>query len=486
MGELKVLFLIALLLLHNMKWSFIFTFFFLVLPFLTASAQQGGQEPKRPNIIIYLSDDQNFWDFKTFGNTQVDTSNFDRLAREGMTFLNAYTAQAICAPSRSQLFTGLYPMRNGCMANHLPVKNVTDINDYFNSIGYEVILAGKGHIKPSTVFNWTHFYHTAKNRLLPINKVKKYIQESSKPFCIIFASDLPHGPYPAQNDYVDKPIDYDPSSKNPNKTIAKSKSGYYQNIADDNAQLGQVLSMLDELSVLDSSLFIYLSDHGLRGKWSVRETGLKIPMVVRWPNRIKPKSKSDQLVTIVDILPTLLEIAGGNVPDDIDGVSFLRILEGKENKIRDYVYGIATRQNIQSCYVFPSRSVRNHRYKYVRNFNSLEVVEQNMTSNQAVNAFIKRGAEAFPRVPFEELYDLQKDPFEHKNLATNKDYTSIKNQLGTQLVLWMTQQNDFLIDYKMPLLKPTLHPIDKISKWNKPPKALVSSLKEEDYLLLHY
>ena len=470
-----------------MKLLFTFSSLFLVLPFFFAVGQQGGsQKPYQPNIVIYLSDDQNAWDFRTFGNTQVDTSHFDRLVREGMTFSNAYTAQAICAPSRSQLFTGLFPMRNGCMANHLPVKNVKDINDYFNNLGYEVILAGKGHIKPSSVFNWTRFYHTIENRLLPINKVKNYIQNTTKPFCIIFASDLPHGPYPKQNEYVDKPLDYDPSAKNPKQKIARNKSGYYQNIADDNAQLGQALSMLEELSVLDNSLFMYLSDHGLKGKWSVREAGLKIPMVVRWPNRIKPRTQSNQLVTIVDILPTLLEIAGGSAPSNIDGVSFLSILEGKENKIRDYVYGIATRQNIQSCYVFPSRSVRNQRYKYIRNFNSLEVVEQNMTSNQAVNTFIKRGAEAFPKVPFEELYDLEKDPFEHINLANNKEYANIKNQLATQLLRWMTQQNDFLIDRKMPLIKPTLHPLDNMSKWNNPPKSTIGTLTEQDYLTLHY
>ena len=469
-----------------MKLLFAYIPVFLTLPFLFASEQAVSQAPIQPNIVIYLSDDQNAWDFRTFGNTQVDTSHIDRLVREGMTFSNAYTAQAICAPSRSQLFTGLFPMRNGCMANHLPVKNVTDINDYFNAIGYEVILAGKGHIKPAKVFNWTHFYHTVDNRLLPINNVKNYIENSTKPFCIIFASDLPHGPYPKQNDYVDKPLDYDPSVKNSARKIARSKSGYYQNIADDNAQLGQVLSMLEALSVLNNSFFMYLSDHGLKGKWSVRETGLKVPMVVRWPNQIKPKTQSDQLITLVDILPTLLEIAGGSAPSNIDGKSFLPILKGQENKIRDYVYGIATRQNIQSCYVFPSRSVRNSRYKYVRNFNSMEVVEQNMSSNQAVNAFIKRGAQAFPNVPFEELYDLEIDPFEHRNLVNNEEYSIIKNQLENQLFHWMKQQNDFLINNKMPLIKPTLHPIDRISKWNKPPKSLVGTLTEEDYLSLHY
>lgn len=459
---------------------------FLVLPFCCLNGQKKSSENERPNIIIYISDDHNAWDFGSFGNWQINTSHFDRLVREGMVFSNAYTAQAICAPSRSQLFTGLFPMRNGCMANHLPVKSVKDINDHFASIGYEVILAGKGHIKPSSVFNWSHYFKTANNRTLPINDVTDYIKKANKPFCIIFASDLPHGPYPKQNNFLDKPLDYDPTQLNKISRVDQYKSGYYQNIEDDNAQLGKVLKMLEGLSILDTSLFMYLSDHGLKGKWSVRETGLKIPLVVRWPNRVKPKTQSDQLVTIVDILPTILEAAGGGVPKNIDGISFLSILDGSENKIRDYVYGISTRQNIQKCYVFPSRSVRNKRYKYVRNFNSNEVVEQNMTSNEMVNAFIKRGAKAFSEAPFEELYDLENDPYEHQNLASNKKLTKIKNQLAEELLQWMTQQNDFLIDNVMPLIKPTLHPLDKTSKWNNPPKSLIGALNDTDYLSLHY
>jgi uncharacterized sulfatase len=112
----------------------------------------------KPNIFIYIADDQNSWDYVTFGNTQVKTTNFDRLVNEGLSFSNAYTSQAICAPSRSQLFTGLFPMKNGCFANHLPVRNVKDINDYMTELGYDVVLAGKGHIKPNSVFNWTHYF----------------------------------------------------------------------------------------------------------------------------------------------------------------------------------------------------------------------------------------------------------------------------------------------------------------------------------------
>ena len=467
-----------------MKLSYTALFSALLFSFLTHG--QAAADAPTPNIFIYLADDQNAWDYEIHGNDQVDTSHYDRLVREGMSFTNAYTAQAICAPSRSQLFTGLFPVRNGCMANHLPVKKVKDINDYFSDLGYEVILAGKGHIKPSNVFNWTHFYHTTENRLLPLNKVKKYIQNTTKPFCIIFASDLPHGPYPKQNNYANKPLDYDPSVKNPTQNIARNKSGYYQNIEDDNAQLGRVLSMLTSEMVLDDALFMYMSDHGLKGKWSVRETGIKIPMVVRWPQKVMPKTQSDRLVTIADVLPTLVHTAGGGDIEAIDGRSFLPLLSGDDKPIRDYVYAISTRQNIQKCQIFPSRSVRGTRYKYIRNFNAMEVVDQNLGDNPAVNAFIKLGAQAFKHVPYEELYDLQNDPYEHHNLASNTKFNKIKEELAKELVRWMTQQGDFLITHTMPLIKPTLHPLDRTSKWNKPDKALLGTLTDEDYMEVHY
>lgn len=467
-----------------MKFSYAILFSALLFSFLIQS--QESAPSSTPNIVIYLADDQNAWDYEIHGNDQVDTSHYDRLVQEGMSFTNAYTAQAICAPSRSQLFTGLFPLRNGCMANHLPVKNVKDINDYFNDLGYEVILAGKGHIKPSSVFNWTHFYHTAENRLLPIKKVKKYIQNTTKPFCIIFASDLPHGPYPKQNNYVGKPLDYDPSLRNPRQNIARSKSGYYQNIEDDNAQLGRVLSMLTSEGVLDKALFMYMSDHGLKGKWSVRETGIKIPMVVRWPGMVAPQTQSDRLVTIADVLPTLIDTAGGDAVHNIDGRSFLALLSGDDKQIREYVYAISTRQNIQKCEIFPSRSVRGTRYKYIRNFNAMEVMEQNLGDNPAVNAFIKLGAQAYKNVPYEELYDLKNDPYEHHNLAAIAKYNDIKEELAKELVQWMTQQGDFLITHTMPLIKPTLHPLDRTSKWNKPEKSLLGTLKDEDYMTVHY
>ena len=460
----------------------------LIILLFSLSINSFGQyaSHSKPNIFIYIADDQNSWDYEIFGNNQVKTNNFDRLVHEGLRFSNAYTTQAVCAPSRSQLFTGLFPMKNGCYANHLPVRNVKDINDFMSELGYDVVLAGKGHIKPNSVFNWTRYFPTNSDRLIPINKVEDYITNTEKPICIIFSSDLPHGPFPKSNGYNNKPLDYDPTTMNVSSKIGDFKAGYYQNIEDDNAQLGKVLNMLESVSDFDDSIFIYISDHGLKGKWSVRETGLKIPMVIRWPNVIPPNTSNDKLVSIVDILPTIIEISGGEKIERLDGKSLTPIFSNTNISFRDYIFGIATRQNIQKCHVFPSRSVRDNRYKYVVNYNAKEVVQDNLGSNKHINYFIERGANQFANVPFEELYDLERDPYEHVNLAQDESLLAIKQKLSTVLNEWMNSQNDVLAQHKMPILKPTLHPLDRPSKWNNPKKEFQFTLSSTDYIPSHY
>jgi uncharacterized sulfatase len=460
----------------------------LLILFFSLSINAFGQYPSdsKPNIFIYIADDQNSWDYEIFGNNQVKTNNFDRLVHEGLRFSNAYTTQAVCAPSRSQLFTGLFPMKNGCFANHLPVRNVDDINDFMTELGYDVVLAGKGHIKPNSVFNWTRYFPTNSDRLIPINKVEDYITNTEKPICIIFSSDLPHGPFPKSNGYNNMPLDYDPTTMNVSSKIGDFKAGYYQNIEDDNTQLGRVLNMLEAVSDFDDSIFIYISDHGLKGKWSVRETGLKIPMVIRWPNVIPFNTTNNKLVSIVDILPTIVEVAGGKKIESIDGKSLIPTIQNSNVSFRDYIFGIATRQNIQKCYVFPSRSVRDNRYKYVVNYNAKEVFQDNLGSNKHINYFIERGANQFANVPFEELYDLELDPYEHVNLAQDDSLLAIKQKLSTVLNDWMNSQNDVLAQHKMPIIKPTLHPLDRPSKWNKPEKDSHFTLSSSDYIPTHY
>ena len=136
--------------------------------------------------------------------------------------------------------------------------------------------------------------------------------------------------------------------------------------------------------------------------------------------------------------------------------------------------------------MFPTRAVRGKRFKFIRNYNSTEVVDSNYGPNPIVNEFIRIGAASFPNVPFEELYDLELDPYQEQNLINNPELIDVKNRLSMALENWMITQDDFLLKQKMPLIKPTLHPLDRNSKWNKVSADLEHKLSESDYYSTHY
>ena len=461
-----------------------FTHFILIIFLLFFNSFYSQQELKTPNVIFYLSDDQDLLDYGVYGNPKVRTTNVDLLASQGMKFTNFYTGQAICAPSRSQIFTGMYPVKNGCMANHIGVKpDIKSITSLLKESGYEVVLAGKSHVKPNKVFDWTHYFPKLNNRYLPLYKIDDYLKKVDKPFCLIIASDYPHGPYPKTSNYSKEDIfelPYDPSY------VGNHKPGYYQNIQDDNDQLGQVLNMVDNYGLRENTMFIYASDHGLSGKWSLKEQGLRVPFIVRWPGKIKANTTSETLLSLVDVLPTILDVSDTEIPVEVDGKSFLEILIGGNRKIHDHVFGVSTRQNIRECKIFPSRMIRGKRYKLIRNFNSVEVVNSNLGDNPVINEFAKIGAESFPNVPYEELYDLEKDPYQKVNLIDDPKYKKIRNRLSFALENWMKSQEDFLLDNPISVLKPTLHPLDKNSKWNNVPDDLIGKLNDDDFVKLHY
>ena len=313
-----------------------------------------------------------------------------------------------------------------------------------------------------------------------MGKIKNLIRDSKNPYCLFIASTFPHLPYIENDDYT-----IDDILKLPYEdSISESKIGYYSNVKIDNDQLSEIIETVD--SVDNNTVLFYISDHGISGKWSIRENGLKIPLVIRWPDVIKSNSKSDVLINIVDIMPTILEIAGAKIPDHLDGKSFLKTLMGNKNEINKYIFGISTRQNVRNPKVFPSRSVRDNRYKFILNFNSIDVYKNNLTINSAVNYFIEKGALSEPDIPYMELFDLEEDPFEKNNLASNEKYNEIKNHLESVLRNWMRNQNDFVGDGSVPLIKATRHPLDKISPWNKIPIYIEGTLEDEDYMTSHY
>lgn len=309
---------------------------------------------------------------------------------------------------------------------------------------------------------------------------------------MFITSAYPHAAYfnvenPKASDIKFHP--FNASKKNDKEYIAK-KVGYYKNIEEDNKQLEAVLSYVDNY-LDDNTLFIYAADHGVSGKFTVKDRGLKVPMVARWPKVIKQGSKTDQLTHFTDVLPTFMEVAGGEKPKDMDGNSFFSILKGNDVKVNEYVYGVRTNQNILFSEVYPSRMIRNERYKYIRNFNSIEVVDQNLTGKANVDFFIKRGADKFKNETFEELYDLQEDPFEKNNLIGKPELESIKEQLKNDLFAWMKSQGDFLDESigNMPLLLAKSargNRLDKDTKKRKIPEEVKNTLTKEDHIIIEH
>ncbi|MFS4482778.1 sulfatase [Hyunsoonleella sp. 2307UL5-6] len=453
---------------------------------------------EKPNLIFYLADDQDVYDYGCYGNEKVNTAAVDRLAKEGILFTNAFTAQAICAPSRSQLFTGKYPLKNGCFANHTATKpNIESVTSRMEKLGYEVVLAGKSHVKPSSVYNWDKEWAPVLKKgvprdYIPLDSIENYFRNSKKPFCMFITSKYPHGKYFEVENPKAEDIKFYPFNikKKDNPDYVKAKAGYYRSIEEDNTQLESVLKLVDSY-LNDNTLFIYSADHGVSGKFTVKDIGLKVPFVVRWPKVIKPNSKSNQLIHYTDVLPTFMEIAGGKVSQDIDGNSFLPLLRGEDVQINTYVYGVRTNQNILNSEIFPSRMIRNKRYKYIRNFNSLEVVEQNLTGKSNVDYFIKRGANAFKNEPFEELYDLKSDPFEQHNLANNSDLKTIKEGLANDMFSWMKSQGDILVESigNIPLITPKGDrgfKLDKDTPRRKISNSIKNTLNTEDYTIIEH
>ncbi|NND80571.1 MAG: sulfatase [Maribacter sp.] len=460
-----------------------------------ASIENLARQSKPPNIIFFLSDDQDIYDYGCYGNEKVRTPAVDRLAKEGILFENAFTGQAICAPSRAQLFTGKYPLKNGCFANHTKTRpDLKSVSEHMQKLGYEVVLAGKSHVKPAKVFDWNREWEPVPKEgvpreYIPIDSIENYFNRAKKPFCMFVTSKYPHGEYFDVTGAKAEDIKFYPfnAHKRSDESFVKTKAGYYRSIEEDNRQLELVLGLVDKY--LDrNTLFIYSADHGVSGKFTVKDIGLKVPFVVRWPGVIKAGSKSGQLIHYTDVLPTFIDIAGGKAVHDMDGKSFLQLLEGQDIEIHKYVYGVRTNQNILQAAIFPSRMIRDKRYKYIRNFNSIDVLDKNLGDKESVNVFIKRGALKFKDEPFEELYDLQKDPFEQKNLIKDFDFQAIKSRLIKDMFSWMENQGDFLNDKpgNMPIITAKAFMLDQNSRMRTIPDSLINTLNREDYLVIEH
>ena len=406
--------------------------------------------PKRPNVLLIIADDQTWRDNGCYGNPDVKTPHIDKLAAHGMRFTHCFTATAMCAPTRQQLYTGIFPVRNGAYPNHSRVYPGTkSIVHHLKALGYRVGLHGKRHFGPPESFP----FENARD-------VRQFVQrDKNQPYCLIYASHSPHVPWKAGDASA-----YDPAKIAvppylvDNPETRQNLCKYYAEITDFDREVGECVAAIDDGGQADDTLFIYTSEQGAQfpfGKWTCYDVGLRTALVVRWPRRVRPASVAKAMVQYVDVLPTLIEAAGGKVPDGLDGTSFLRVLLGEVDEHRDIVYGCHTTRGIiagSQCY--PIRSIRTRMHKLILNLNHKTAFRNTLIASDRTGYWrswvrdAKTDEHAAERVrkyqhrPALEFYDIVKDPFEMSDLAADPAHWPLMADLEAKLLAWMAQQGD--------------------------------------------
>ncbi len=430
----------------------------------------------RPNILLFIADDMTWHDCQPYGSTVVKTPHLEKLASEGMCFDAMFTATAMCAPTRQQLYTGLFPVRNGAYPNHSKVHEGTrSLVHHLKALGYRVGLIGKRHFGPESSFPFEYLgglEHDGGGKIdLETQMIEPFItRNTEQPYCLIVASNQPHTPW---NRKV-AGVSYEPDAVSvpPNLVdcpITRRKlCDYYHEITYADQQLGRCLDIVNQKKRAEQTIVMFTSEQGNQfpfgGKWTCYDSGLKTAFIVRWPGKIKPGSRTAAMTQYVDVVPTLIEAAGGNPADcqtgrpdaagntGFDGRSFLDVLTGKSETLRTHVYGVhTTRGIIKGSPCYPIRSVRSERYKYIWNLNWKEPFKNVITEGEILKTWRKLGEEdpaIAARARFyqyrseEELYDLQQDPWELNNLAEDETLAAVKAELRAVLLKWMQQQGD--------------------------------------------
>ncbi|TWT36177.1 Choline-sulfatase [Posidoniimonas corsicana] len=422
-----------------------------------------AEADQRPNIVVFITDDQSQLDCSAYGATDVRTPNMQRLAQSGMTFDRAFVASPSCAPSRAALLTGLMPARNGAEPNHSrPRPDIKKWPAYFQELGYEVVAFGKvAHYKQAELYGFDQ--HAAGQWLAKGNMkaAKEYFNAytGEKPVCFLFGTHQPHVPWPKKTTYQDDSVTLRPTHVD-TPTTRRFRAQYYTSVSRADRMLGTVYDLARE-KLGDDTLFVFTSDHGAQwpfGKWNLYEEGVRVPLIVSWPGRVKAGVRTDAMVSWVDLLPTLVELAGGKAPESpeqVDGRSFAGVLRGEADSHRDEIY--TTHSGDGNFNVYPMRAVRDGRWKLVLNLHPefayathinragnvdgagywatwLEAAKRDERAASIVSRYRQR--------PAEELYDLEADPHEQHNLASDPTHANRVKAMRNRVEAWMQSQGD--------------------------------------------
>ena len=456
----------------------------------TPAASQGSNS--RPHILWITCEDMSRR-LGCYGDRTVATPHIDRLAREGVLYTNAFATTGVCAPSRHALITGMYPtstyalqMRNHTRTSALkeipdpatrsfattrplyeavPPVEVRCLTEYLRLSGYYCSNNAKQDYQfRAPVTAWDESSRQAHWRK----------RRANQPFFAVFNFSVTHesgvfgkGRSPKIVDPTDVPLPpYYPDTSVIRADVAK----HYDNIAALDKQVGKLLEQLKEDGLLEETIIFFFSDHGdglPRSKRWVYDSGTRVPLIVRHPNKNDAGTRSDRLVSFVDFGPTVLSLAGVEVPKHVQGTAFL----GEQaSEPRQYVFFHRDRNGENRETI---RAIRDTRYRYVRNFRPDEpyikplFYRDRQAIMQELNRAIEQGTlsedqwQFWARAkPLEEFYDTQVDPFEIHNLASDPRYLAQMSQMRSALNAWLASCNDPLDMPEDELVRKRVYPPD--------------------------
>ena len=444
-------------------------FYFLIASCTTPTETQESDEGLtdlgfRPNIVWVVAEDMSPY-LEYYGDSTIHAPNLHRIASEGVIYTNVYSTAGVCAPSRSSIATGMYQtsigthhMRTTGSPTYLPEgvvpysavvpPEVKMHSEYLRRAGYYVSNNSKEDYQfkaPATA--WDESSNEAHWRKRP----------KGKPFFSIFNFNICHESGMWRN--ADHPLQVDPDSVPvwpyyPDTPLVREEiARMYSNILEMDEQVGEILDQLEADGLMDSTIVVFYADHGgplPRQKREIYDTGLKVPMFIRYPDKRMAGAFEDELVSFADFAPTLLSMAGIEPPEHMQGRAFAG--QHEDPNPRQYIY--AARDRLDSEYDMV-RGVRDERFKYFKNYQPekpyfMEIrYREQMRLMRALHEYDSLGQLNEQQAlwfqeskPEEELYDLENDPYELNNLAENPEYQDKLQELRQKLVEWQEKYGD--------------------------------------------
>lgn len=446
---------------------------FWLVVFAAAGLHVSFAAPKK-NVLLIISDNQTWLDTGCYGNPVVKTPNIDRLAADGVRFEHAFATVASCGPSRAVIYTGLLTHRNGMYAHPHREHNQQIRDDVFSVFGmlkengYRTGLIGKNHTKPVEKYplDFETKGHRRNKAKMAADARRFLTEDSADPFLLVMAYSDPHPigiegvAWGVKSTKEYTPVDYDPADipvpgfLPDTEEVREGMAGYYQQISYMDHGVGMVLDELENAGHRDETLIIFISDHGTSEPGAMGnqyDPGLRVPFVVWRPGLKNPGLVNKAMVAFTDITPTILDWTG--TPFDkypFHGRSILPVLDQKNPEGWDDVLTSSVGHDIFAFY--PMRTLRERRFKLIWNVNyhdeyplPIDTVQRRIWAGIRERGEPKIGPrtiENFLHRPQLELYDLQNDPWEVSNLASDPDFAGTRDRMVKELVARLEEQQD--------------------------------------------